>query len=463
MRLARLDEATRVQILGRFSAEQVEALMHDWGFWSRPEQRFIDLTARVVFVETGRGFGKTRSLSEWIHERVDRGSRFGGLVGRTAGDLRDVLIEGKSGILATAKPGKMPNYEPSKRRVTFHTGAIYTTFSSEEPDQLRGPELDTVGCDEFSTWRHLAGIDGLTAFDNAMFCLRSIGRLKPQGVFTCTPKRIPAVRKLEADALDPTKDTVKVIGGMMDNAVNLDQTFMDDIFGRYAGTALGEQEIDGRLAKTVEGAIFTEEAFNLRRIVSEDDLPELDTPVVAVDPSVGDGSGDECGIVVQALSKTAFLTEFEHNGITVIKNVRHGYVLEDASMSGPPEAWGRKVIDTAAKWHTRIVVAEKNQGHELVRVNLQALDPSIRPKLVSATKGKEVRAQPTASVFTQGRWHIVGYLGELEDQCTSWIPGRGDSPDRMDAMVWGQTHLQPAMGREPSKETFGGWLSAQVG
>lgn len=471
--LAALPEAERLKVLAELEAAKpgaAAALLSAWeGFWARPEQvrpacPVCERNAAEILDEgpldccdawdvwamiTGRGFGKTRSGSGWVHKRVDAGARRIALVHRTVGDCREITVEGEDGLLATAPPGRMPRYEPSKRRVTFHTGAMATTFSAEEPDQLRGPTHDTVLCEEFATWKHTTGIDGLTAFDNAVFSLRAQQKLRPQALVVTTPKRVPSVRDIESKVLTKPVEYRITRGSMMDNRTNLAQSYIDHVFSRYAGTALGEQEIDGILARTVEGAIFTEKMFDASRIVDVRELPELATPVVAVDPSVGDGSGDECGICVTALSAAPLPTELQHAGLSVWRDVRHGYVLDDATIAADPDGWAQRVAATAAEWKTTTVVAEKNQGGLMVKSVLRSADPNLRVRLVSASKGKEARAQPTAALFTQRRWHLVGHFAELEDQCTTWVPGSGDSPDRLDAMVWAQAALEPASEAAP--------------
>lgn len=443
--MARLTEEQRAAILGRFSPEQLEALKHDWEFWARPEQLEPE-DWLTWYIETGRGFGKTRTAMETTHKKVNAGHvRYGALVHRTAGDVREVLVEGESGVLATAKPGKLPKYEPSKRRVTWPNGAQFTTFSAEEPDQLRGPTHDFAVGDEFATWKGITGVDGLTAFDNLRFSMRGTNNpAGPQLILMTTPKRVRSVKQIHEDAGNPVFKIRITHGSLMDNIANLDPAYVAAIMAKYAGTALGEQEIEGKLARTVEGAIFTELMFAASRILSKADLPELAQPVVSVDPSSGDGSGDECGICVTALSMGSMPTEFQQGGLTVVQNLRHGYVLEDASLSGPPDVWADRVCEVAAAHGATTVVAEGNQGHQMVASLIKARNPSLRVVMVHARVGKEARAQPCAGLFAQKRWHLVGEFAELEDQCTTWVPGKGQpSPDRMDAMVWGQQHLEP--------------------
>lgn len=431
--------------------------MHDWeGMWARPSQCEPVIPYSIWYLETGRGFGKTRTASEWVHKKVNTGHiQFGALVHRTTSDIRDIMVEGKSGLLATARPGELPNYEPSKKKITFHNGAIFNLYTAEEPDQLRGPEFDLGWGDEFATWKMITGIDGLTAFDNLRFAMRGTSNPEgPQLLLSTTPRRCRAVKSIHKDARDSRFRIVVTHGSLLENISNLDPIYVAGILAKFAGTPLGEQEIDGKLAKTVEGAIFTEWLFGQTRVVTLDDLPELNTPIVSVDPSAGDGTEDECGITVQATSAGTIPTALTHGNLSIIKDVRHGYILEDASIAGPPDVWANRVCEVAARWGAKIVVAEVNQGHEMVRSLIRARNPALRVKKVTTYRGKEVRAQPVSGLFSQKRWHIVGEMPELEDQCTTWVPGSGDSPDRLDAMVHGAAHLEPSAAAGSSSAPF---------
>lgn len=469
-RLALLPEAAREEALNELAQlfpGGLSQLLEDWAFWGRPEQQEPSQPWSTWYVETGRGWGKTRTACQTIHKKVYAGVvEHGAIVHRTAGDVRDVCVEGKSGLLSTAPKGHLPKYEPSKRRVTWDNGTVFTTFSAEEPDLLRGPEHDFGWGEEFATWKGITGIDGATAFDNLRFSMRGTSNpVGPQLILTTTPKRVKSVRKLHEDVPNPVYRIVVTKGSLRDNIGNLDPIYVAQIMAKYAGTALGGQEIDGILAKTVEGAIFTEAMFEATRITDLASLPELTRPVVAVDPSSGDGSGDECGISVQALSQGTLPTTLRQGQLQVVRNLRHGYVLDDASMSGPPDAWADRVAETCEKWETLTVIAEGNQGGQMVKSVLRARNPALKVKIVHARHGKEVRAQPVAALFAQGRWHLVGEFGELEDQSTTWVPVKDkDSPDRMDAMVWGATALEPAVARgERSIAMSAGALARNVG
>lgn len=434
-------------------AELAERLIHDWGFLGRPAQQTPVGNWKWWVIMTGRRWGKTRTAAEWIHNRIEKMPRTagstGGLLQRTSADLRDIMIEGPSGLLATAKPGRPVKFEASKRQVVFHNGYIMKCYTAEEPDMLRGPTLSTGWADEFASLRAVAGIDGLTAFDNFQIALSApVPGDRPRGVITTTPRRVKAVKKVLADAaLSPRQYTV-TNGTLMDNVANLDPTTVQDLITKYAGTALGAQELDGILTNDVEGAAFKSAQFNATRIDGIEDCPSFGRTVIAVDPSTGDGTADECGISIVAISAAPIPTEFKHKGLIVIRNVPHLYVLEDASVAGNPDVWARRVSEKADEYNTRIVVAEGNQGGEMVRTTIRSANPSLRIKIVHARVGKNARAEPVAALFAQGRAHIVGEQPEMEDQATTHTNTSKDSPDRSDAMVWGCTFLAPAATRQ---------------
>lgn len=432
-----------------------ETLISDWGFLGRPAQQPPKGSWKWWVIMTGRRWGKTRTAAEWVHKRVDTMPRSagstGGLLQRTSADLRDIMIEGPSGLLATAKPGKPVKHEPSKRQVTFHNGYIMKCYTAEEPDMLRGPTLSTGWADEFASLRAVAGIDNMTAFDNFQVALSApVPGDRPRGVITTTPRRVKSVKKVLADAALLPKQYVVTNGTLMDNIANLDPTTVHDLVSKYAGTALGAQELDGILTTDVEGAAFKSKHFNDTRIDYIEDCPSFGRTVIAADPSTGDGTGDECGISVVAISASPIPTAFEHKGLTVIRNVPHLYVLEDASIAGPPDVWARRISEKADEYNTRIVVAEGNQGGEMVRTTIRSANPSLRVKIVHARVGKNARAEPVAALFAQGRAHIIGEQPEMEDQATTYVNGSKDSPDRSDAMVWGCTFLAPAATRQQS-------------
>jgi phage terminase large subunit-like protein len=248
---------------------------------------------------------------------------------------------------------------------------------------------------------------------------------------------------------------------MYDNIDNLDKTTVDDLIVKYGSTALGSQELEGILINDVEGAVFKSTVFDRTRIDTLEDCPSFGRIVIAVDPSGGDGTGDECGISVVAISAGTMPTLIEHKGLKIVRDLKHIYVLEDASIAGSPEQWAARVSQKADEYGTTTVVAEGNQGGEMVKTVIRSVNPSLRVKVVHARIGKEARAEPVGSLFAQGRAHLVGEQQEMEDQATTHVKGSKDSPDRMDAMVWGVTFLEPAVTRQQHSYTMAPEVMAQ--
>lgn len=421
--LALLPDEERFAILNGMDPE---ALLWDWSVWGRPEQQAPEGDWNVWLVLAGRGFGKTRLASEWVREQArytTTGQRRFALVARTAGDVRDVIVEGESGIMNVTPPSERPLYEPSKRRLTWPNGNVASLFTADEPDSLRGPQFTHAWGDEIAAWRQTPDAAGMTAFDNLRVGTR-LGQ-QPKILVTTTPKRTPLLYKL----IEETK-TGKVVvtkGSTMDNAGNLSGAYLDTMLGVYEGTALARQELYGEMLEAMDGAMWTEETIEASRHFI---LP-MATPlrVIGVDPSVAENPRDECGIVVCA--STA-----EHD---LYK--RQAWVLEDASVHGSPEVWARKVVEMARKWGCP-VVAEVNQGGALVRNAINTIDPTIKVLEVHSKQGKALRAEPITMAYDQQRVHHVGRaMPDLETQMITWIPGEGKSPDRVDALVHALTAL----------------------
>lgn len=424
--VASLPERERVEFLASLRDVDHEQLLWDWGFWSRPEQRAPDGEDWGVWLYmAGRGAGKTRSAAEWLREkakRQDRELRFG-LVARTASDVRDVLVEGESGILSISSPSEMPEYQPSKRKLTWPNGHTALCYTADEPDQLRGPQFDYSWADEAAAWRQMADLSGMTAWDNLRVATR-LG-VHPQICVTTTPKRVKLMQDLLREAED--KGTVVVTKGRTaDNLGNLSGSYLEGIYGVYDGTRMARQELDGEMLDDVEGALWDQEMIDNHR--QEAALLGLPLRCVGVDPTVAERPGDECGIVVCMATSEREMYQ------------RQAWVLEDASILGSPEQWARKVVNTARKWAAP-VVAEVNQGGTLVTNAIRSIDPTIPIFEVHSKYGKQLRAEPIVLAYEQGRVHHVGTLAELELQQTTWVPGEGRSPDRVDALVHALTAL----------------------
>jgi phage terminase large subunit-like protein len=436
--IAMLPEEERAQALADLDPE---ALMWDWSVWGRPEQQAPEGDWNIWLVLAGRGFGKTRLASEWVREQAkytNTGQRRFALVARTAADVRDVIVEGESGIMNVTPPSEKPLYEPSKRRLTWPNGNTATLFTADEPDSLRGPQFTHAWGDEIAAWRQTPDAAGMTAFDN----LRVGTRLgdKPKILVTTTPKRTPLLYKLIEEA--NTGRVVITRGSTMDNAGNLSGAYMDTMLGVYEGTSLARQELYGEMLEAMEGAMWTEEMIEAGR----EAIYPLSTPlrIIGVDPSVAENPRDECGIVVVSATAESDLYK------------RHAWVLEDASVLGSPTVWAQRVVDMARKWGCP-VVAEVNQGGAMVRNAINTIDPTIKVLEVHSKQGKALRAEPISLAYEQQRVHHVGYLADLESQMISWVPGEGRSPDRIDALV----HALTALLIKPPAGFSGGKLRAK--
>lgn len=397
-------------IYGRFA----DALKNDWASIARPEQlppAGDDWTIWIYLA--GRGAGKTRSGVEWVRSLKGTVSRIA-LVAPTAADCRDVLVEGESGILATSPNWDRPVWEPSKRRLTWSNGAIATLYSAEEPDRLRGPQHGAALCDEFAAWPNAQ-----MTWDMLMFGLR-LGK-RPRVMITTTPRPIKVLKDLVSRA---GRDLVLTRGKTSDNAANLAPTFLSAIVSRYAGTRLGRQELDGDILDDVPGALWSRDNIDALRI-SPGSEPAMRRIVVAIDPAVSvSETSDATGIIVAGLGDDG-----------------HGYILDDLSGKHSPVEWAVKAIAAYRRFGADRIVAEKNQGGQMVESTLRAVDRDVPIRLVHASRGKFVRAEPISAFYERHRVHHVGAFPELEDELCSFEPGSNESPDRLDALVWAMTDL----------------------
>lgn len=408
--------------LKSLSAEEKAALLRNWWFMARPEQLLPagDEWAFWLYL-AGRGAGKTRTGAELVREWVRRGYGRLGLIAPTAADTRDVMVEGESGILAVChkddfdhdgNPMGKPDYEPSKRRITWENGALASLYSADEPERLRGPQHEAIWADELCAWRYPE------TWDLAMFGLR-LGK-HPRAFISTTPKP----KKLIIDLM---KDSSCIVtrGSTYDNRANLAGQFFKQVVAKYEGTRLGKQELEGLVLEEAEGALWTRQLLDetRRRAIPDGDFYFLRI-VVAVDPATThDKDSNETGIVVCGLGSD-----------------KHGYVLADYSGKYSPGGWAKKAVKAFHTWQADVVVAEGNQGGEMVRHTVQTEDSDVNVQIVHASRGKAARAEPIAAKFEKGTAHMVGAHPNLEDQCCVWEPLSGEaSPDRLDAMVWGLT------------------------
>jgi len=428
-RLASLPQEQKAEILGSLSQAELEVLGTDplgpceWSFWARPNQLAPRGDWTKWLILAGRGFGKTRSVVEFVQAEVEAG-RAGriGIAGATASDLRDVLVEGVSGFLAVAREWNRPVYEPSKTRLTWPNGARARLYSADEPDRFRGPGIDLFVADELAAWRYPE------AWDQAMFSLR-VGE-HPRAVIATTPRPTTLIRDL---LKREGQDVVVSRGSTYDNRANLAAPFLTDIVRKYEGTRLGRQELDGELLDDAPGALWKRSQFDEPgfRVQHKKLLPQLNRVVVAVDPAVSANEhSDETGIIVAALGD---------DGIA--------YVLEDGTLTAAtPNEWAKQVVALYRAHHADRVIGEVNNGGDLVEANVRNVEPTIPFTQVRATRGKAVRAEPVSALYEQNRVRHLGVLAKLEDQMCTWDPGvPGKSPDRVDALVWALTELSDSM------------------
>jgi phage terminase large subunit-like protein len=401
------------------TAHELVAIAHDWTLWGRPEQLPPENGAWTTFLYlAGRGAGKTRSAAEWVRNvaRQHPGCRIA-IVARTAADVRDVCIEGESGLLAVHPPGERPNYEPSKRRVNFRNGSIATAYSADEPDLLRGPQHNFAWGDELASWQRLD-----EAWANLQFGLR-LGA-HPRVMVTTTPRPLPLLRSLMKS---PT--TIVRRGSTFDNAANLAASALAEFRTRYEGTRLGRQELMGELLDDVPGALWNRAMLDESRVK---EAPPLGRIVLAIDPAVTSGeNSDSTGIVVAGRSDSG-----------------HYYVLADRTCRLTPDGWARRAVAAYNEFKADRIIAETNNGGDLVEQVLRTVDPGVAFSKVTATRGKRVRAEPIAALYEQNKVHHVGIGGlpDLEDQMCTFAPDAViGSPDRVDALCWALTELSHPM------------------
>lgn len=419
--------AVDVEALALLSLVQV-ATWHDdpWLRLRRPEQTPPPGVWRTWLFLAGRGAGKTRTAAEWIRQEVMAGrARRVALVGPTAADVRDVMVRGPSGILASCERIHWPaTYAPTLRRITFANGAEAMTYSAEEPERLRGPEHDLAWCDELGAWNPHRAED---AWHNLQLGLRLLGPRgdQPRQIVTTTPRRTPVVRALVAAAAAGTGEVVLARSTTFANAANLAPAFLAAVEARYAGTRLGRQELLGELIEDVEGALWSLDQIDRSRVPAAPDLVRI---VVGVDPPAT-SEGAEAGIVVAGRSAAG---EY--------------FVLDDCSRRASPLGWATAAVAAYDRWQADAVVIEVNQGGEMATETLRRVRSTLPIRPVRASRGKFARAEPIAALYEQGRVHHAGAFPALEDQLTTWVPGEA-SPDRLDALVWALTELSE---REPA-------------
>lgn len=422
-RLAKLSPKDRITLLYAWRefwarTEQLEptATADPAAYWQYREsgwQQATNLTDWTYWLlNAGRGFGKTRTGAEWVRTKIRTTNRVS-LIAPTAHDIRAVMVEGPSGILAVCPPGERPLYEPSLLRLTWPNGNVSELFSADEPERLRGPAHGGIWADELASWRYP------DAWDQAQFGLRLGDR--PQACITSTPKNVPVFKAILADP-----GTIVSRGTTRANAHNLAASFLDKIVGRYVGTRLGRQELDAELLDDNPGALWKRHVIDALRVKQ---CPELRRVVVAIDPMGSTKSETaECGIVAAGLGVDG-----------------HAYVLDDESIHAKPDEWGDTAVKLYRHRQADRLVAETNFGGDMVEAVIRTVDLNVAYRAVTASRGKQIRAEPVAALYEQGRVHHVGFFAKLEDELCDWDPATAKtSPNRLDAMVWCLTDLMLA-------------------
>jgi phage terminase large subunit-like protein len=433
-RLARLPAAVRDHVLGELSTVDLARLLYDWSAWARPKQD-PDLSAvahRILFLLGGRGAGKTITGANRIRRRVEAGARSIAIVGPTLREIERYQIEGdggSDGILTVFPPQKTPKYKAHKALIFFHRpecrgcksaeacgGAVAYVNSAEKPE-FRGPNLDTVWCDEPAKWRYLR-----TIWNNIELATRLRAKLALEIILTGTPLPLELFREIIAD-----DETVTILMRQAENASNLDPAYVARMVRKFGGTRLGRQELEGEILTDNPDALFFSSILDATRVET---APELEEIAVAVDPGIATNpDNDDTGIVAGGRDAAG-----------------HVYILADGSERAKPEKWGSTVIQMCEQWQTDTVVGERNRGGDLVAANIRACKErkrgaaagaAIKIVEVHATRGKAVRAEPASAIAEKGLFHLVGRFPELEAELTEWNPRLGGiSPNRLDAVVW---------------------------
>ncbi len=416
-------------LINDLSEEELELLHYDWTLWARDDQLPSQhQTWTTWLILGGRGAGKTRAGAEWVRTQATTTmqSRIA-LIGETLNDVRTVMIEGISGLLSIHPPHEQPTFEPSKRQLTWPNGSIAQMFSADDPESLRGPQFTAAWCDELAKWRQ----PRLT-WDMLQFALR-LGDM-PRQVITTTPRPIPLLQTIIKDSLTHTTRATTDA-----NKTNLAPGFLSAIVKRYRDTRLGRQELEGEILTDRPDALWQRDTIEKNRVTT---TPELQRTIVAVDPPVTSRkTSDACGIIIAALGTD-----------------NRAYIIEDATIKkAKPTQWARTAINAFHKHKADRIVVEVNQGGELVSTVLHQIDKTIPIKPVHASRGKWLRAEPIAALYEQSRVSHAGQFKALEDQLCDF--GRnglssGESPDRLDALVWALTELMLGDDTQPRLRTL---------
>jgi phage terminase large subunit-like protein len=406
-----------------FAAIVAEELKSRWSMQARESQLPPQWRWFIWLLLGGRGSGKTRAAAEWVRWKIktEQCHRIG-FASPTINDYQETMIEGPSGLLAVHRHDPkqwQPNYQVSRKKVIYPNGATILLYSAERPERSNGPNLDGLWIDELGLW------DNVDLYNELMMALR-IGPL-PQCVISTTPKpkaeALALLKSLIERSKQPGTDVAFTRMTTEENKRNLSAHFMTSVVEPLRLTRKGRAQLDADIAalEEREGALWSSDLIDETRITPEQ-CPDLTKVVVAIDPSTSSKGkyAGECGIVVVGRDRFA-----------------QGYVLADYSIKGTPEKWAERAVFAYHQFQANMLVAEKNQGGEMIRSVISQVEGAPFVKLVNATRNKHTRAEPVSLVYTQRRFHHVGHFPDLEDQMVSWEPNDAESPDRLDALVWG--------------------------
>ena len=401
--------------------EQAYALLHDWAFWARPEQLPPTQWGKdgcfIWNVRAGRGFGKTRLSAETFIQAVRNwGYKYPNLAGATAEDVRDIMIEGESGILACAPEDFKPEFIPSLKKLIWPNKVETHIYYGSEPNKARGPQSDFLWCDELAKWQRQE-----ETFDNLLMGLR-LGP-NPLCIVTSTPRPTKFLMDLEKRTDKQGRAcTVTTRGRTQDNFRNLSPVFISTIISKYEGTRLGRQELEGDYLDDNPDALWKRSDIDNNRVFQ---IPQLAYVVVGVDPAATSKAGsDDTGIIAAGKDGAG-----------------QYYVLGDYTLHDTPRKWGEAAITAYHKHKANLIVGETNQGGEMVEHTIKTIDSNIPFRAVHASRGKATRAEPVSALYEQGKVRHFGAFPELEDQLCEWVPGAEKSPDRLDALVWAISFL----------------------
>lgn len=394
---------------------ELEAFKCSWDVWAKDDQKVPGGDWTTWLLIGGRGSGKTRAGAEWVRMLATGDSPVSpiALVGETMAEARAIMVDGVSGIRSVHPHADRPKFDAGRGMLLWPNGVEAFVLPASDPERFRGPQFAAAWCDELAKWPHAEA-----AWDMLQFSLRLGAR--PRQMVTTTPRPTRLLKRLMAEP-----GTVVRRMATKANAENLAPAFLEAIVARYAQTALGRQELDGEMVEEMPGALWSRAQIEACRVA---ETPGLSRVVVAVDPPASGGANaDACGIVVAGRSEDGAV------------------VLADRTVQGvSPVGWARVAITAFHEFAADAIVAEVNQGGDMVKSVIAQVDGSVPVRAVRANRGKWVRAEPVAALYAQGRVRHAGMFEALEDELCAFGPdglAEGHSPDRLDALVWAVSEL----------------------